>query len=238
MTTVARPSVEYYFDCHPTPEDLMGYNELQARLVKYLLDVLGWLFRTEGWYIAMDLNIYVSDDSREEPAAPDVAVFKGVALPDERDEFISSWRVAPPDAPAPAIVFEVASAGTWRKDLEQKPGVYALMGVREYVYFDPRPRRPKGSPAMRVWRMEEGTPVELPADEQGRVWSEELRSWLGADGKMLRLFERNGQMRLTGEEAERAEKEVERAEKEAERARKERAWAELRKMGVDPESLS
>ncbi|MCA1595748.1 MAG: Uma2 family endonuclease, partial [Chloroflexi bacterium] len=170
-----------------------------------------------------DLNIYLTTNPGEVPIAPDVAVFKGVVLAEDRDDYLSSWHVDPPEAPPPAVVFEIASAGTWRKDLEQKPFAYAAMGVREYVYFDPRPRPPARSPRMRVWKIENEVPVEVPADERGWVWSEELESWLAPERKKLILRERNGQRRLTGEEAE--------------RALRERAWAELRRRGVDPEKL-
>ncbi|MCA1595118.1 MAG: hypothetical protein LC772_01650, partial [Chloroflexi bacterium] len=88
MSTITRAPVEYYFDHHPTEEDLMGYNELQARLVRYLMHVLEWLFRAEGWYIAMDLNIYVTLNHHEQPSAPDVAVFKGVVLEEDREDYI------------------------------------------------------------------------------------------------------------------------------------------------------
>lgn len=237
MSVISKPPIEYYYDSHLTEEDRMSYNELQARLVKYLIDLLEWLFRREGWYIALDLAIYVTDNPEEVPTAPDVAVYKGLVLPAGRENYLTSWRVNRPESPPPAVVFEIASGKTWQKDLEEKPEAYARMGVREYVYFDPRPKRPLRSPHLRVWRMAAGTLVEVPADERGWVWSEELESWLVPEGQWLRLSEQNGTMRLTAVEAERAAKEAERAAKEAERAQKERAWAELRKFGVDPETL-
>ena len=36
--------VNYYYDSHPTEEDLMGETSFHADLVNYLLDVLRWLF--------------------------------------------------------------------------------------------------------------------------------------------------------------------------------------------------
>jgi len=258
MSVISKPPIEYNYDSHVTEEDLMGYNALQARLAAYLLAVLKWMFRSEGWFIALDLNIYMSPDPYEVPTVPDLAVYKGVVLDEEQEALILSWRIDPPGTPPPAVVFEVASKDTWQKDLNEKPDIYARMGVSEYVYIDARPKRPSGSPELRVWRMVEGRARELPADEQGRVWSEELQSWLVPEAGWLRLYEQNGRLRLSGEEAERAAKEIERAAKEAERAAKEaeraakeaeraakeaeralkeRAWAELRKFGVDPENL-
>ena len=57
-----------------------------------------------------------------------------------------------------------------------------------------------------------------------------FESWLAPDGPLLRLYDRDGRMRLTEGEAQRAAKEAERAAKEA-------AWAKLRELGIDPESL-
>ncbi|HET6383220.1 MAG TPA: Uma2 family endonuclease [Armatimonadota bacterium] len=230
MSVISKPPIEYYYDSHLTEEDLMGYNALQARLATYILALLRWMFRGEGWFIALDLNIYLTPAPDEVPTVPDVAVYKGVVLDEEQEARVLSWRIDPPEAPPPAVVFEVASKDTWQKDLNDKPEIYARMGVREYVYLDARLKRPAGSPGLRVWRMADGRAIELPADESGRVWSDELQSWLVPEAGWLRLYERSGLMRLTGEETERAAKEVE-------RELKERAWAALRKLGVDPENL-
>ncbi|MEI7554232.1 hypothetical protein, partial [Candidatus Chlorohelix sp.] len=85
-------------------------------------------------------------------------------------------------------------------------------------------------------------PIE--PDEQGRMWSEELESWLIEDGGYLRLYDHTGAMRLTKGEAEEVGRKVEyqRAEvaqqkAERERLEKEAAWAKLRELGIDPEKL-
>src|SRR2546423_14915015 len=65
--------------------------------------------------------------------APDIAVIKGVAL-----RPLTSWRVQT-TGPAPHVVLEILSAETWKKDLEEKPGIYAQLGVQEYFAYDPNP---------------------------------------------------------------------------------------------------
>jgi hypothetical protein len=87
-----------------------------------------------------------------------------------------------------------------------------------------------------------GRHVEIEPDGSGRLWSSALGSWLVADGRYLRLQDADGNVRPTGEEAERdakeqalAAKEQALAAKEQERAAKERAWAKLRELGIDPE---
>lgn len=82
---------------------------------------------------------------------------------------------------------------------------------------------PKQGGRLRGWRLTEGALVEQAPDEQGRLWSSELESYLVADGALLRLTDRDGQLRLT--------------EGEAERAAKEAAWAKLRELGIDPAEL-
>ena len=80
--------------------------------------------------------------------------------------------------------------------------------------------------------------TERPVDQRGWIWSAELESWLVSDGSLLRLYDRDGLMRMTEGEAQRAAKESERVAKESERAAKETAWAKLRELGIDPESLT
>jgi hypothetical protein len=86
--------------------------------------------------------------------------------------------------------------------------------------------------------------VERPADPRGWIWSAELESWLVSDGSLLRLYDRDGRMRMTegeahraAKEAERVAKEAERAAKEAERVAKETAWAKLRELGISRKAL-
>ncbi len=71
---------------------------------------------------------------------------------------------------------------------------------------------------------------EMPPRSDGSLWSPGLESWLVPDGAALRLYDRNGQMRLT-----RAEAEAQRAEAEIRRSQ---ALAEkLRSLGIDPDQV-
>ena len=86
--------------------------------------------------------------------------------------------------------------------------------------------------------------VEMMANSEGWLWSEQLESWLVPDEAYLRLYDREHQMRLTGEEAQaqRAEIAYERAETADERAeaaiRKAEALAEkLRSLGINPDEI-
>ncbi|MCU0495236.1 MAG: Uma2 family endonuclease [Chloroflexaceae bacterium] len=256
----------HYYDRHPTREDLLGKTAAQNHVIHYLMEVLFQLYRTEGWFVVGNLNIYLRKQRNEYPLAPDIAVFKGVQVPDPTIRTLRSWRLYEPGRTPPQVVFEFASEETWREDLDDKPGKYAALGVSEYFACDPNsPPFWRTPNLVRGWRLVNGSMHEQLPDGRGWLWSEELDSWLGFEDSRLRLYDRDGTMRPTREEAARAAEEAERAAKEAaraaeeaeraakeaaraaeeaaraaeeaERAAKEAAWAKLRELGVDPETL-
>ena len=249
--TSTTPEIRFYYDTHPTEEDLMGDNALQGRLSRYLENVLVWLLRDQKCEVMRNFNVYSSRQGPgEEPLAPDVMVLKGYSLPEDPDRWPKSWSPSVPGWVPPAIVFEIASEGTWEKDVDKKPARYSEMGAREYVYYDARPlseiplRRQEGYRSFRMWKNVDGVAYEQELDSRGWFWSEELDSWLVPDGAALRLYDQMGERRLTEAEARtmeaeahRAEAEAQRAEAEAERKARERAWAKLRELGIDPGNL-
>jgi Uma2 family endonuclease len=187
--------VAYYYDFHPTEEDLMGETSVHANLVHYLIEVLKWLFHGQVCAVYENLNFYQTSNPREYPLAPDIAIIKGVDF-----QHVRSWRVGK-TGPPPQVVFEIASEETWKKDLEEKPGKYALMGVKEYFAYDPN-EPPIGKHASRRlfgWQLdkERREMREMSVDSDGRLWSPHLDSFLIPDRDYLRLSERNGQLRLT-----------------------------------------
>jgi Uma2 family endonuclease len=206
--------VKYYYDSHPTEEDLMGETAIHANLVHYLMEVLRWLFHGRPCAIYENLNFYQTSNPEEYPLAPDIAIIPGIA-----HRGLRSWRVGK-SGPAPQVVFEIASDETWHKDLTEKPGKYAEMGVHEYFAYDPNepPLLRRTNRRLFGWQFDPHTRSmkEIQPRTDGSLWSPSLESWLVPDGTMLRLFDRNGQMRLT------------RAEALAEK---------LRSLGVDPDQI-
>jgi Uma2 family endonuclease len=231
-TRIKSEPVIHYFDQHPTAEDLMGESVIQFYLIQYLVQVLQWLARDENWFVGSNLNIYRTNQRHEYPIAPDIALFKGVTIRNHASRTLRSWRLYEANRPAPSIVFEISSDSTWEDDLLIKPVKYALLGVREYIAYDPNdpPYWPQQHGRLRGWALVEDRMVEQAKDAQGRIWSNELESWLVADDGHVRLYDRNGNLRLT-------EGEAERMAKETESQAKERAWAKLRELGIDPETL-
>ena len=104
--------VAYYYDFHPTEEDLMGETSVHATLVHYLIEVLTWLLQGQTCAVYENLNFYQTANPKEYPLAPDIAVIKGVNF-----QYVRSWRVGK-SGPAPQVVFEIASEETWGSDLD------------------------------------------------------------------------------------------------------------------------
>jgi len=220
----------------------MGDSVIHGVLIRYLVAVLEWLFRDRICAICSNVNFYRTPEKDERPIVPDIAVIKGEPL-----HFVTSWYVGE-TGPAPQVVFEILSAGTWVSDLTDKPRLYAEMGVHEYFVYDPNqvPLDKETTQRLRGWRLDKtrGKMGELVPDEEGRLWSVELDSWLVSDGTHLWLYDHNNQRRLTGEEAEAEAKRIAllraEAEAEAKRAAIQRAEAlaeKLRSLGGDPDRI-
>jgi Uma2 family endonuclease len=234
--------VAYYYDSHPTEEDLMGETSYHSALVDYLMDVLRWLFHDRVCAIYENLNFYYTSNTREKPLVSDIAVITDVAY-----RHVRSWRIGK-SGPTPRIVFEIASEETWQKDVNEKPLKYAHIGVEEYIFYDPHEPPLARATAQRlyVWRLDKDREMMVPIQPEsgGRIWSPALESWLAPDGTYLRMYDRFGNLRLTQAEAEKQHAAIERhrAEAEARNAAIERQRAEklaemLRSMGVDPDRL-
>jgi Uma2 family endonuclease len=228
---------------HPTNTNLfieedMPESQSQINLSDYLKPVLKNLPGIAGSFITGNLAIYPPKD-KEYPfinVAPDIAIFIGTTLTQEEQINLSSWRMSEANRPAPDVVFEISSEGTWPQDLDLKPDFYRLLGVKEYFAYDPQRVWRGANTQLRGWRYSNNQMEELQPDERGWLWSVQLNSWLAPDGAYLRLYDAQGNLRLTGEEAQaeqtraeaaRAKLEAERARAEAERARAEAERAQM-----------
>jgi Uma2 family endonuclease len=253
-----RDDFSLFFEEESMPETIV-----HAELVRYLMEVLTWLFRGSLCAICENFAFFPPSEWPGPPLAPDIAIIKGVAL-----RPLNSWRVGK-TGPAPQVVFEILSAETWKKDLEEKPLAYAHMGVHEYFAYDPNPLPLAAATSQRLFgwqldpvsrRMGALAPTEGPA-----LWSHELDSFLVPDKEMLRLYDADHQLRLTEAEAEtqarwaaekqakaeaearwaaekqaRAAERLARAEAEARRAAEKQTMLLLEKLrlrGIDPEEL-
>ncbi len=199
-------------------------NPKHNQVVDYLKQTLQWHYRLEGYQIDREVNFFETPDKKETPLYPDVFVLKtSQEIPQER-----GYRLGV-DGPPPAVIFEVISKATAKVDLEEKPKRYERWGVKEYFVYDPRSRpRQRKEPVLKGWRLVVGRYELLKLEENRRMWSEELESWLVVDGKSIWLEDRLGQRWLNEGEEEKAERQaaerreaIERRAKEAERQAKE-----------------
>ncbi len=245
MSTETAPTVAFhYYDRHLTAEDRMGENALQDAVIEALRELLDWMFDGQDVFLARNLNIYRERNAREYPVAPDLAVFTGVSIPLAAREDLTSWRMYEPNRPAPAFVLEVASAATWKVDLQRKPAIYTAMGVAEYCLYDPKRAPYLPGPELRLWRRNAAGMHAVSAEPDGRIWSAVLASWVVPQPPLLQLVDADGVRRISRvAAAQRAAIVAERAaivaqqRAIAEQGAKQRAWAKLRELGIDPRTL-
>jgi Uma2 family endonuclease len=73
--------------------------------------------------------------------------------------------------PAPQVIVEIGAQETWKKDLEEKPMQYMLMGVQEYFAYDPNIPSLSRSTSQRLfgWDLDksQGAIYEIPQGQMG-----------------------------------------------------------------------
>jgi Uma2 family endonuclease len=247
MTTKAN-RIERYYDTHEVEGAELTQSRIHHAIILRLMLVIEWIFNGKNVGVTGNINLYQTDNPNETSKSPDIAVVEGLETDPGNLEDTPSYYVGE-DGPPPMVVFEIACKETWRQDLEEKPAKYEAMGVREYFVFDPNKRsfwtgQWRKYNRLIGWRKNKGSGqyelIEKAAD--GRLWSEELASWLVIEGNNLQLYTPDGQLRLTEAEAKTqlVEMEARRAEMEARRAdaatlKAQQLAEKLRKLGVDPE---
>lgn len=111
----------------------MAETWLHVQAIMLLHQALEDFFRPRGnVFVASDLFWYWQEGNAGSRVAPDVMVVPGAGTRPRRSFF--SWEE---NGAIPAVVFEMASEGTWRDDLDDKFDQYERLGVREYFLFDP-----------------------------------------------------------------------------------------------------
>lgn len=192
----------------PGDDEEVSQNSIHAKLLKYLVAVLTYMFVDTDTGIYDQLQIFGDPENPEQSKSPDVMVIPH--WPDLPGLYRASYRVGE-NMPPPPIVFEVSSPSNWQQDVEpdQKPAVYARIGIQEYFAYDPYTEQVWTDEYQERGRLigwhlvEQGQPYQfIEPDAQGRLWSETLQSWLVADNELLRLYTQDGQLRATDSEAE------------------------------------
>jgi Uma2 family endonuclease len=201
--------------------------------------------RRDDYYIGANMFIYSSAEQarNRDDKGPDVFIVKDVDGTRPR----TSWMVWDEGGYYPNVIFELLSPGTEQADLGAKKRIYEqVFRTTEYFCVAPEVERLLG------WRLANGAYSPIVPDERGWLWSEEAGLWLGAwqgpflalEHTWLRFYTAEGNLVLTGEEAERQRAETERQRAEtaeqqlaAERRRVAALETELRRLrGESPVS--
>jgi len=165
--------------------------------------------------------------------APDVfVVLDPIDNPDRL-----SWVLWEEDLRTPAVVVELLSESTEKNDRGRKKQVYErIIRVPDYFLYDPTDHRFEG------FRLaEDGAYHTIAPDAEGRLESRAtgllLGRWTGAHKKRqatwLRLFDRDGRMIPTAEEALAARAQAEAARAQAEAARAQAAEGRVQELLVE-----
>jgi Uma2 family endonuclease len=193
-------------------DDEMSQTDIHNALIAYLIEVLKRLFSGQRVGVFTSISLYGDPLNLGSYRSPDLLVIDGLVSGPEQE--IASYTVTAPK-PAPRVLMEICSESTWQldvgADVQQKPAIYARLGVPEYFACDPHIVRIWTGAWLQQgrlvgWRLDRQTRqyVRIVPDGQGRLWSEQLQSWLVMEGQAnreLHLYDATGQLRLTGEEA-------------------------------------
>ena len=192
-------------------------------------------------YVSGDLLVYYRMNDNTVRLAPDVFVVFGV-----EDHLRSSYIIWREQGKAPDFVLEIASPGTFVRDMTEKRALYAALGVTEYWRFDPTGQL--FSPALVGEQLAEDgeyEPIEIGAGDDGilRGYSEvlQLEVCQRADGD-LRLYDPGAQTWLSYLAEEVAARQAAESERDAAEDAREAAEArarvleeQLRQHGLSPD---
>ena len=124
------PTIEYP-DSDGEP---LADNKLQAIAMVDSFSALETYFAERAdVYIGINQLLYYVLNDPSVSVAPDVFAVFGAHGSHPRP----SWIVSREGGLVPNFVLEVASEGTWRRDVSRKRAIYAGIGVSEYWRFDP-----------------------------------------------------------------------------------------------------
>jgi Uma2 family endonuclease len=230
---IKMPPTQLYSDEPPLETDFHREQiDLLIRLLKYW-----WRdgqrpapkgYRSD-FYISGNLTVYYNEQQLKSRdfRGPDVFVVLGAEKRDRR-----SWVIWEEGGKYPNVVIELLSSSTATVDRGQKKELYQeVWRVPDYFWFHPETLEFAG------FHLVNGHYEALTPTENGWLWSEQLRLYLGIHERQLRWFSAEGQLVPLPEEQEqqRANQEQQRADQE--RQAKERLESYLRSQGIDPDQL-
>ena len=215
----------------------MAENTLQFQWIVTIQGGLDHLFRDRlDVFVAGDLLWYPVEGSPEIRMAPDAMVAFG-----RPKGYRGSYMQWIENNVAPQVVFEVLSPGNRAGEMERKRQFYERYGVEEYYIYDP------DNPKLTGWRRR-GNALEVIPELNG--WTSPLLNIrFDLSGEELRVLRPDGRGFATylelaekQEEADQLTAQERRAREQAQRRadlaeqKAQRLAAQLRALGVNPES--
>jgi Uma2 family endonuclease len=220
-----------------TDEEDMGQSPEHDQVAQEFCSSLRQLGRERGWERRLVGNDHFFGWIESEPLvriSPDAFV-----LDDPPEPWPKSWQLWRPGHRAPRFAVELVS-DDWKKDYEQSPAKYAMLGTDELVIYDldaagGRARAPRVP--LQLYRREDDGRFVRVAGGAGPVQVSTIDAWifieqLSPHQRRLRVSRSASPADAVPTEGqavelERARAEAERARAEAERARAEAALREL-----------
>lgn len=164
----------------------MAESDYQLIWLVYLLDALRTYFaEQDDVYIGANLMMYFDEGDATAVVAPDIFFVRGVSKK-LRDTY-KVWE----EGKVPDLVIEILSKSSVYNDKAMKRGLYADLGVQEYILFDPKFHYLK--PALLGYQLVEGmyqlTPIHKLKNGTLVLPSQVLGLEFRLQGKVLRLVE-------------------------------------------------
>lgn len=182
-------------------------------------------------YVAGDMFVYYRINDAGASVAPDVFAVFGVDKHMRRSYMV--WR----EGKAPDFVMEIASSGTYDRDIGEKRDIYQAIGVSEYWRFDPL--RECFDPPLAGERLVDGKYEPIPVGEDGDGILRGYSPTLGLDicvyEDRLRLYDPVGQKWLLNLSEEKAAREDTVTALQTSEERNRALEALLRQHGISPD---
>jgi Uma2 family endonuclease len=172
---------------HPKEDDQIPEHSAHAQDRTYLAEVCTAQTADEPTTVVLSDCLVAWGVKGVRPTAPDVTVIPGVR---ERKQW-GTFYVARERA-RPQLVVEITSPKTRKDDLGIKRRYYYRAGVLFYVIVDQlRGRGPRQLRLLGYRRGQRGY-EKLPLNDQGRLWLETVRVWLGVEDGQAVCYDANG----------------------------------------------
>ncbi|NER20060.1 MAG: Uma2 family endonuclease [Symploca sp. SIO1C2] len=169
-------------------------SDLHRDQIDLLIRLLRWFWqKKQDFYVSGNVTIYYSPQQlkSEDFRGPDFFVVLNTENKPRK-----SWVVWEENGKYPNVIIELLSDSTAPTDRGLKKKIYQdIFRTPEYFWFDPQTLEFMGFELVR------GTYRQLPANDRGWLWSEQLELYVGIYEQKLRFFTSEGELVPTPEEA-------------------------------------